>query len=183
MNPVINYVSFNENSIFGFFNEFEFLALNFPSPVTFRGKEFPSAANAFYSARCSDSECVEALQELDPYKTRDFARSLPIPDNWIDERVKVMEEVLNAKFSDKTLLDKLSNTGDKELVNANHWGDDYWGTNESGRGANKMGEILTAIRNSRPKVVKTSDVMKEEIVKEVPEGKSKGFIDKFKGKR
>lgn len=156
MNPILKYVSSDESKVFGFFEAFEFLALNFPCGVKYKGREFPSAANAFYSARCSTEEDIATLQEADPYQTRDMARNLPIPSNWMDVRGTVMKEVLESKFSDEDLKEKLIKTKSKSLINANHWGDDFWGVKETGTGSNKLGLLLEEIRNSFPKAVEST---------------------------
>jgi len=153
MNPILKYVSSDESKVFGFLEDFEFLALNFPCVVKYKGREFPSAANAFYSARCSTEESIKTLQEADPYQTRDIARDLPIPSNWMDARESIMKEVLESKFLDQGLKEKLIKTKSKSLINANHWGDDFWGVKETGTGANKLGLLLEEIRNSFTKAV------------------------------
>jgi predicted NAD-dependent protein-ADP-ribosyltransferase YbiA (DUF1768 family) len=113
---------------------------------------------------------------------KDLARGLPIPSNWMDIREKVMREVLESKFQNPDLNEKLLNTGDKNLVNANHWGDDFWGVKEKGNGANKMGEILKSIRDIKNSKEKELNLI--QTFEEVQE--PTGFISKFvknKGKR
>ena len=57
-----------------------------------------------------------------------------------------MIELLLQKFGSQEMLTKLQETGDKELVEGNNWGDTLWGVSE-GKGRNILGVILMEIRN------------------------------------
>ena len=67
--------------------------------------------------------------------------------DWEDQRIKIMIELLLQKFGTKEMLTKLQETGDKELIEGNSWGDTLWGVSE-GKGRNILGIILMDIRDS-----------------------------------
>jgi len=48
-------------------------------------------------------------------------------ENWNDLRVGIMKELIDLKFQDQTLAEKLIATGDATLVEGNHWHDNFWG--------------------------------------------------------
>jgi predicted NAD-dependent protein-ADP-ribosyltransferase YbiA (DUF1768 family) len=63
-----------------------------------------------------------------------------------DEKYDVMLALLRMKFSPGTdLARRLLETGDRELVEGNNWGDRYWGR-VSGDGLNRLGEALMQVR-------------------------------------
>ena len=62
----------------------------------------------------------------------------------------MMEMVLNAKFAQNpTLMKRLIDTGNEELVEGNTWGDHFWGVDEFG--ANNLGKLLMKIRDAHQK--------------------------------
>lgn len=186
MNNLLNYVSETENSVFGFFKDNEFLAMNFPCEVIYKGIIYPSAANAFFSERCETEDQKAKIETLEPYRVKEYARTLPIPSNWIDKRAEVMGEVIFNKFESEELTKKLLKTGNKKLINANHWNDTFWGTNEAGRGENKLGDILDSVRakkNSESKVTKIQVTQVTQVPKEEVQNSGFSLKNFKKGKR
>lgn len=68
--------------------------------------------------------------------------------DWVDERVRVMIELLLLKFSDEEMRRRLSETEGKLLVEGNDWRDTLWGFCE-GQGRNLLGRILMNIREKQ----------------------------------
>lgn len=68
-----------------------------------------------------------------------------VDKDWEDKRIKIMIDILLQKFEAQEMLAKLQETGDKELVEGNSWGDTLWGVSE-GKGRNILGLILMEIR-------------------------------------
>ena len=57
-----------------------------------------------------------------------------------------MLNLVRAKFKQNPgLAEKLLNTGERELVEGNQWGDTFWGVC-SGKGENVLGKILMQVR-------------------------------------
>ncbi|WP_025898774.1 NADAR domain-containing protein [Sneathiella glossodoripedis] len=67
--------------------------------------------------------------------------------DWDNVKIDIMTDLLIQKFSQKTLYDRLKNTGDKYLIEGNDWNDTFWGECE-GRGRNVLGRLLMTIRNT-----------------------------------
>lgn len=66
-------------------------------------------------------------------------------------RVLAMQRVLTATFEQQPLREKLRATGDLELVETNHWHDQFWGScyceqHAHFAGTNMLGELLMALR-------------------------------------
>jgi predicted NAD-dependent protein-ADP-ribosyltransferase YbiA (DUF1768 family) len=68
-----------------------------------------------------------------------------VDKNWEDKRIKIMISLLLQKYKEGNLLSKLKETGDKELIEGNTWGDTLWGIVD-GKGRNILGIILMEIR-------------------------------------
>lgn len=59
-------------------------------------------------------------------QAKKFGRSLKDP-KWFDKSVRIMYEVLTAKFTQHVdLRKKLIATGDAKLVEGNNWNDTFW---------------------------------------------------------
>lgn len=79
-------------------------------------------------------------------------RQITIRPDWEQIKVQVMYDFVLKKFSDPELKEKLLATGDAELVEGNHWHDNYWGDCHCKRckdtpGKNKLGGILKLVRD------------------------------------
>lgn len=71
------------------------------------------------------------------------------PD-WNEVRVDVMRQCLLSKFSSEDLSSRFLLTGDRQLVEGNHWGDRFWGVDDrTWQGLNHLGELLMEIRGAR----------------------------------
>jgi predicted NAD-dependent protein-ADP-ribosyltransferase YbiA (DUF1768 family) len=57
----------------------------------------------------------------------------------------IMIDILLQKFNTKDMLNKLEETGEKELIEGNTWNDTLWGVCD-GKGRNILGIILMEIR-------------------------------------
>jgi ribA/ribD-fused uncharacterized protein len=84
--------------------------------------------------------------KLNPSEAKKLGRRVNLRKDWEAVKVKIMEELVRAKFTQNPdLVDKLLATGDAHLEEGNTWGDRIWGTvNDSG--ANRLGIILMQIR-------------------------------------
>ena len=82
-----------------------------------------------------------------PSKAKYHGRSVPLRPDWEDVKLGIMRMVVQVKFSDPDLRVLLLATGDADLVEANTWGDRFWGVDEkTGAGQNRLGELLMQTR-------------------------------------
>jgi predicted NAD-dependent protein-ADP-ribosyltransferase YbiA (DUF1768 family)/hypoxanthine phosphoribosyltransferase len=65
---------------------------------------------------------------------------------WENIKFKIMLELLQIKFQNPDMMQKLKDTGDKYLVEGNDWGDIFWGV-DNGVGKNMLGLALMYIRD------------------------------------
>ena len=133
--------------------------MNFRNEYAFLSNMYPCKINidiegAHYSFRCAEAafqahKCPERAHEFESMDGREAKRTgryVNLRSDWLDLRDNVMRNVLKAKFSDPTLLKKLKSIPG-EICEDNTWNDTYWGRC-NGRGMNKLGIMLTEIRDS-----------------------------------
>lgn len=81
-----------------------------------------------------------------------LGRSVILPDNWEDRKIRVMTVLLLAKFTRTKLRANLLATGNAELVEGNSWHDNEWGNCSCARccgvpGRNLLGKLLMELRD------------------------------------
>lgn len=121
-------------------------------PVCIGGDVYPTAEHAYQALKAvRPDERAWIAQSATPLIAKQRGRKVQIVDYWADMRVRVMEQVLAAKFADRDLADKLVDTYPHKLVEGNTWHDDYWGDCRCGRcpgeGENMLGEALMQLRD------------------------------------
>lgn len=73
-------------------------------------------------------------------------RKQKIRRDWESAKDNVMKKAVLAKFSQHDELKALLlSTGDAKLIEHTE-NDDYWGDGDNGKGKNKLGQILMAVR-------------------------------------
>ena len=83
-----------------------------------------------------------------PMVSKYIGNRVILRDDWDDVKDDIMEMILRLKFKQNEFInDKLINTGLRVLIEHNIKGDNYWGIGLDGKGLNKLGKILTKIRN------------------------------------
>jgi ribA/ribD-fused uncharacterized protein len=142
-----------EDTISNFRGDNYFLSNMYETPVTINGVTYRSAESAFQAQKCADPEERERFAELDGYEARKLGRSVQVRDDWDSVKEDVMRQIIHAKFSNPKLRKMLQDTGTKNLVEGNPWGDRTWGVS-GGVGKNLLGNILMDERgvrgNSKP---------------------------------
>lgn len=136
-----------------FKNGFRWLSNFYLAEVEFEGKRYASSEHAYQAAKTLDLKKREELQmgfglELahNPGKAKHWGRRVAMRPDWDDVRVSVMKTILRDKFTrHPDLRQKLLETGDRELVEGNTWGDRFWGVC-NGVGENNLGKVLMEIR-------------------------------------
>ena len=140
-------------TIDAFRGENYYLSNFYPCTFYVDGIPYTNAEAAFQAQKCRTKEQKLLFSKDGPYAEARVAKraggaggNIDLPKDWNQNRLEIMEKVLKAKFSQNPdLLAKLKNTGSKELIEGNTWGDYYWGVCK-GKGANHLGKILMKIR-------------------------------------
>lgn len=116
-------------------------------PVVYEGKLYNSSEHAFMSAKTDDPTIKEQIRACKtPAEAKALGRSIPLPKDWDTNRVKVMLDVLIAKFSqNQDLLTKLKQVKDEDLIEINEWHDYFWGVCND-KGVNMLGRLLQVVK-------------------------------------
>ena len=137
-----------ENEILGFFGPYRFLSNFHQCPVYFEGVLYPSTENAFMAAKTLNLEERKQFEDIEPKEAKAIGRKIQLRSDWEEVKFDVMLAVCFDKFyRNKSIRQKLLDTGDAYLEETNHWGDLIWGANEFGEGKNSLGQILMHLRD------------------------------------
>lgn len=123
---------------------------------------YPSVEHAFQAMKTEDPEQRRAIRDAPlPTQAKRLGRraalsgATPTGSRWIGRegweavRLAVMIDALRAKFRDPDLRRKLIETGERELIERNSWGDAIWGKVRAGGawiGENLLGQALMQVR-------------------------------------
>lgn len=136
-----------------FDGEYRFLS-NFynKKPFNYNGMMFWSSEAAFQAQKCvNDEDKVKIANCKNPSMAKKIGRGVQMREDWNDVRGEEMYKILKAKFSDPELKRLLLDTGKAQLVEGNHWHDNYWGacTCDGCKAKfhnNKLGKTLMKVR-------------------------------------
>jgi len=136
-----------------FKEQYRFLSNFYQQPFSYQGLTYPNAEAAFQAQKCaSEEEKVKYTTIKNPVVAKRMGKKEPnLPADWDERGTDIMEGILRAKFSISELAEKLLDTGDKVLIEGNHWHDNRWGHCTCARCAekpyeNRLGAILMRIR-------------------------------------
>lgn len=132
--------------IFGFKGKYYFLSNFYPCQVTYHGITYQNSEAAFHAQK--DPSRAEEFCKLNPSQAKRLGRKVKLRSDWEYVKDGIMKDILIFKFKQNPeLAQKLLNTGEVMLVEANNWGDTYWGYDEINNvGQNRLGYILMEIR-------------------------------------
>lgn len=126
-----------------------FLSNMYQCEITYNGHTF-SCVEATFQAQ-KDLSRVSEFEGISGQDAKRLGRRVNLRPDWESVKDNIMLEILRIKFSDPTLRKKLihnktiiQNNG--VIVEDNTWGDTYWGVC-NGTGQNKLGQLLSEIRN------------------------------------
>ena len=129
-----------------FRNEYWFLSNMFECPIVYRGLKFRNVEAAFHAQKSEKD--ASRFCNLDGFTAKKLGRAIPLRADWSAVRIQLMTEIIYAKFTQNTALQKLLlNTGNTPIIEENSWNDTFWGTC-NGRGQNHLGKILMNIREN-----------------------------------
>lgn len=135
-------------AIMFFTGQHRFLSNFWPCPVEFGGLTYMCAEAAFQAQRCPDLDARRPFTHLNGTQAKKEGNTLKaIRPHWSIMRLKVMSEVIHAKFAQSVdLRQRLLQTEGHVLIQTNFWMDQFWGVYD-GRGNNYLGKILMCERN------------------------------------
>ena len=123
-----------------------FLSNFYENGVRYEGLWYRNAESAFQAAKCTNKIDKVKFQNLTGAQAKALGKTVQLRDDWNEVKVRVMYEVLCAKFEAQEILRIwLLETGDQEIVEGNSWGDTFWGVC-NGKGQNQLGKLLMGIR-------------------------------------
>lgn len=120
-----------------------------PSPIVVDGKRYPTVEHYFQAMKFpNDLQWQEAIRVADKgLKARQLGEDktkTPRAD-WDKVKEAVLKEALVAKFQqNRGLLQLLKETGTRPIVFESN--DPYWGAGLTGKGKNRLGELLVQVR-------------------------------------
>jgi ribA/ribD-fused uncharacterized protein len=148
-----SYAVHSDTEIKGFFGPYRWLSNFHPCEVHYGFAAYVSSENAYQAAKIYPDD-REPFQVCEPYVSKnlwkdDRFRKIYTPEQWDSIKYSVMFNILVSKFLlNNDLRKKLLETGKKELVELNHWGDTFWGVDIRKGGQNNLGKILMYLRES-----------------------------------
>ena len=125
-----------------------FFLSNFaPAIVVYEGITYPTAEHAYQASKTIYSSMREGIAaQPTPAEAKVLGNQIALRFDWDDQlALKIMEDIVRAKFEDDALAQKLIETSPSELIEGNSWGDTFWGQC-NGQGENHLGKILMKIR-------------------------------------
>jgi len=144
-----------------FKGKYAFLSNMYKCNLTIDGEKYNSSEAFCQAMKTLDLEERELLLALgSPYAMKSASRvpgTLTIRDDWDEVKVGFMRVALSAKFSSPKLREMLLETGDRKLVEQNHWHDNFWGCCTCDKhvytlGGNVLGFLLWELRRKLRKV-------------------------------
>jgi ribA/ribD-fused uncharacterized protein len=130
--------------------EFGFLSNLYKNPLEFEGRVFRCAEEAYQFGKAKDPEVAEwIISAPKPHLCAAAAHALFVFDiipGWNDKKIVRMAYVIDKKFEDPYLKQKLLDTGYRQLTELSKT-DAFWGIGKKGTGQNYLGILLMATRN------------------------------------
>lgn len=136
-----------DTGIYGFFGDYRFLSNYHLIDIEIDGIVYPSSEHAYMAQKTLDEEIRRHIATLPhPADAKKFGQLITLRPDWNGYRLEAMRRVLDVKFKDDVLAQKLLETGNLYLEETNDWGDVFWGFC-GGVGKNMLGKTLMAIRS------------------------------------
>lgn len=133
------------NAITSFSNPYRWLSNFWEVRIDYEGLTYPSTEHAYQAAKTLDMETRRTFTSGTAGDAKRRGRGLDIRADWEEVKVQVMLDLLRLKFARPSLAKLLLGTGERELVEGNSWGDEFWGVCR-GRGLNMLGRLLMQVR-------------------------------------
>lgn len=132
------------DKIVGFNGEYEFLSNSYNCKIYDEKDKltYSNIESALIAQKSTDFGTRRKFTRLNAMKARKKESSIPDNYEWEDNKDKIMYSFIVDKFKKgSSLADKLIKTGNKILINAVSYPDEYYGVHY-GKGENKLGKML-----------------------------------------
>lgn len=139
-----------------FKDEYRWLSNFWESPTIISGHTWKTTEHFYQAQKCADPEDFHKILELEtPGQAKRAGARTKARADWDLIKTSVMRIASFSKFSQSLeLAMMLVNTGDEEIVELNHWHDNFWGQctcdvcvdNPDVIGQNNLGKILMEVR-------------------------------------
>ena len=134
-----------------FEGEYAFLSNFYFSPMIIDNVVYTTNEHFFQAMKSLNPKERQAIALAPtPGKAKHLGRKVSLRKDWEDIKEEVMLTGLRHKFSNPELRKKLLATGNEELIEGNHWCDNYWGICDcetcGGQGKNRLGKLLMQVR-------------------------------------
>jgi len=137
-----------------FDNEYAFLSNFYEHEFEYLGLVFSTAEHAYQAVKAKNPyDMLWVKESKTPGVAKRRGRKVELKPNWDQDRIGVMLLIVNAKFKDAKLKNKLILTNQQKLVEGNYWHDQFWGncmcpTHEDTASSNYLGKILMYVRKN-----------------------------------
>jgi len=139
-----------------FKDEYEKFSNFYPVLIHFEGMNFQSVEHAYVASKTKDRMIRQMISKLDASeagKAKMLGRKLILREDWHIIKIALMKKFLMEKYLYKEFKDFLLSTGNSQLIEGNHWHDNYWGNCYCKKccnvvGQNNLGKILMKIRDT-----------------------------------
>lgn len=137
--------------IIDFRGKYFFLSNFYPYPIRYANEDWKTSEHAYQAAKTFSRDERQAIKDSEtPGIAKRLGGTITKRPDWLEVRVAIMYDILEAKFSIPELEAKLLATGDKKLVEGNNWNDTFWGVDTRTRiGQNRLGKLLMQIRDHK----------------------------------
>ena len=135
-------------TINSFQGPYRFLSNFAPCLIEFEGIDYPSVEHAYQAAKSNNQSYRQIVaRAATPGKAKFLGKCCPdLRKNWDTVKVEVMKRLVRQKFyMNDTYKQALLETAEKQLIEGNTWGDNFWGVC-NGIGQNNLGKILMSVR-------------------------------------
>jgi len=130
-----------------FDKEYSFLSNFYHKNFIHKNMICKTSEHIFQAAKAMHvDEFVPILNTETPGKAKRMGSKVELRSDWEEVKIQVMESIINSKFKDIDLRQKLLDTEDEELIEGNYWHDRFWGVCKcdscGNEGRNELGKIL-----------------------------------------
>ncbi len=134
--------------IYGFKDQYRFLSNFYLSPMTINGIIFQTVEHYYQAMKSTSYDDYLLISKTNsPGHAKKLGKKIDIRSDWDNIKHSIMKYAVYEKFKIPEFQIKLIKTEDKQLIEANYWGDEYWGVNiKTGVGENNLGKLLMDVR-------------------------------------